>query len=576
MLGFTDCTTNNECGAFYLNGHSITINNLCGYMCEAINNYYQLFNVQCDITHDLNSFTYLAISLCSTQNRGNSAISISGGTRYRITNINSSNNYNFLGDKSFGACFRAFDVSGFSVNYINFLSSTGLDIINTHFSDKVQVSSGNFQYGNIINCTTTYIYKFRGTNYVNNINFGNLHYSNRSFQVGATSLNGHHLFIQQCHFDVMPNDFIQSCVTIDASSITQNPLITDYIQQQNFDLCAAPSKPFSDSSFFTQSKSFSNSLTFTQSKSFTPSIRFSSSSSFSPSSKFTSSKEFSPSSEFTSSNHFSPSTKFSSSENFTPSKKFTSSLPFSPSSSFSTSQIFSRSIPFSPSLTFTRSNHFTSSSVFTESSTFSYSSPFTSSSPFSPSPNLLFTRLFTSSSEFTSSKPFSPSTEFSNSNSFLIVQKRTSSFTPSSQFTPSFTFTPNATKYPDGVGDFEHADVSGRNALDKPASSAAIGATAGVSFVFIVVAIALMLLYLRSKQRQMKGHSVDISEDFLNDSTESSSSSYSYSYYTYEEYSVTVNNDSQISTDEYSYCESLSYSGFDEDSVLDSASLAHE
>lgn len=73
----------------------------------------------------------------------------------------------------------------------------------------------------------------------------------------------------------------------------------------------------------------------------------------------------------------------------------------------------------------------------------------------------------------------------------------------------------------------------------------------------------------------MKGHSVDISEDFLNDSTESSSSSYSYSYYTYEEYSVTVNNDSQMSTDEYSYCESLSYSGFDENSVLDSASLEH-
>lgn len=68
--------------------------------------------------------------------------------------------------------------------------------------------------------------------------------------------------------------------------------------------------------------------------------------------------------------------------------------------------------------------------------------------------------------------------------------------------------------------------------LNDPPSAAAIGATAGISFVFIVVAVALMIIYLRNKQKQLH-RQIDIAEEFLYDSTEQSTS-YSYSYYTFD------------------------------------------
>lgn len=509
MIGFADCTTVNECGAFYLNGYQIQLTNVCGFMCEAIGFDYQLFKVDCNDLHDLNVFTSTTIVSCGMNNQGNSAFGVCGQTRYNIVNINSSYNFNYVGDKSFGTCFRTFNIKGYHLSYYDFSHSTGLDIINTHFYDLPTTEfNGTFEFGNIYNCTSTFIFKYRGVNYIQHSFFGLLSYSSMSFKCGASNSVNHLLRITNCHFDRMPTDITAPCEI--GYSHEENPFKTEPIYHFGIDICPVPTK------VFTESQQFTESHIFTASNTFPPSQMFSSSELFSYSSKFTLSDKFSHSSDFTRSNPFSPSSKF------------TKSNPFLPSSEFSKSKSFS------PSFMFTRSILFSPSSEFSESLSFLPSEIFTLSNSFSPS---------------------------------FDKKRSTLTFTQSSIFTPSFTFSPNATKYPDGLGNFQKAEVSGRSFLDSPANVATIGATAGISIVVIVVSVILMVLYLRSKQRQLIGNSIDLSDSFLCDSTDSQSSSYSYSYYTYEYTYESYEEESEIShsnsDDDNYYSSYYNYSDLD-------------
>ncbi|KAK8843797.1 hypothetical protein M9Y10_024871 [Tritrichomonas musculus] len=529
-LGFIDCSTMNECGAFYIWGQSTTISNLCGFQCEAINNQFQFFNAHCETLSE-NQMSLLTITFCGPNNRGISAMAASGRTTFRISNINSSYNYNHPNDDSFGACLRSIDSYDFHIFNFNFLHSTGSDIVSTHFSQQNPVVASHFMNGNIVNCTASSIIKFRGTNYMTNVYFCKLDYSGRSFEVAETIPNAFLLQLTNSYFDVLPTD-VSGDSHIDMINCQENsPFFTLQINQNDNELCQIP---------------VFQSQEFTLSENFSPSSEFSSSKLFSPSSEFTSSRQFSPSSEFSSSRHFSssvvfsPSSKFTSSRQFSPSSKFTSSRQFSPSSNFLSSKTFS------PSLKFTFSKKFSPSSQFSSSKSFSPSLKFTSSGQFSPSSQFLILSSLAPSSEFSSSDPFTPSQK-------VPPSQQTGTFTPSSIFTPSFTFSPEATKYPDGI---QKADVVKRQGSNAPATVAQIGATAGVSFVFIVVAIVLMLLYLRSKKKQMQEQDIEFSDSLLDDGLSSDDTSYSYSYYTYEEYYV----DEVSANDCY---ESYEYSSFD-------------
>ncbi|KAK8892307.1 hypothetical protein M9Y10_029532 [Tritrichomonas musculus] len=442
-------------------------------MCEAIEHDYQFSKIDCNDLHNINSFTLLTIACCGINNKGNSAFGICGEANYKITNINSSyNQNNYSKKKSFGACFRTFNIKGFSMSYLSFAHSNGHDIINTNFyGDPSPSFSCTIELGNIYNCSSQYILKYRGYNYVKNCNFGLQNYSVKSFECGASNTKKHLLEITNCIFDIKPTDTTSPCSLFDCDQ--QNPLVTLSLNLIGVDQCPVPSSHFTESQLFTASSVFSFSKL------------------FSPSKKFSSSKSFTPSISFSHSEKFTDSYSFSKSKEFTSSSQFTKSISFSPSSSFSLSP----------------------------------SSQFTKSAPFSPSFVNIISDTFSKSRIFSKSYLFSPSFDLGRS---------TNTFTPSFPFTPSFTFSPNATKYPDGVGDYKYAQVSGKSPLDVPASAAAIGTTAGVSVVFIVVAIVLMLLYLRSKQKHMKNKNFDFSDSFLNDSTDDSESSYSYSYYTYE------------------------------------------
>lgn len=109
---------------------------------------------------------------------------------------------------------------------------------------------------------------------------------------------------------------------------------------------------------------------------------------------------------------------------------------------------------------------------------------------------------------------------------------------------------------------YDKAHVSGGHKKEN-ASAAAIGATAGVSLGFVAIAIPLAILYMRNKHKQLH-REIDLSEDFLYDSTEESSS-YSYSYYTYEyEYTATNDECSEYngSNESYQLDSSASYSDF--------------
>lgn len=535
-LGFADCSTiNQNSGAFFILGSIINISHVCGYMCEAINSDYQFFSTQSDLQNEYCDISYLTVSLCGMSNRGNSAFAITGFTNYQITNINSSYNFNRFNTHSYGSCFRTYNVKTYKVSYFNFAHSTGFDICNTHYAPN-----GMLFIGNIFNCSSDFVFKFRGKNSINNAFIGLMDSSGEyDFKTGGNAGDSSHsLSINNCFFDVMPTH--DSYVTLNNCN-AKIPFATDpIIGHEGLDNCPVPSR------FFTNSQYFSNSAVFTDSDKF-PTIPFS------PSSQFTSSSAFSPSSVFSKSNTYSPSVAFTRSNSFSPSVQF------------------SRSNSFSPSIKFTRSNTYSPSVAFTRSNSFSPSIEFSMSSSFSPSDNSLRSKSFSPSNKFTRSILFSPSERG------LETANQTDPFTPSGYFTPSFTFSPNATKYPDGLGAYR-ADVSGKHE-SKEASPAAIGATAGISVVFIAVAIVLMLLYLRSKQRQLKHQFDDLSDTFLRESTESDTSSYSYSYYTYEyTYSYGNNEEEEVEEESYkkeysrdgslaSYYSYQSYSDFDPDYV---------
>ncbi|KAK8867109.1 hypothetical protein M9Y10_010081 [Tritrichomonas musculus] len=523
-----------------------TINHVCGYKCEAINHEGQFFVAQSNEPLINNSINFVTTVFCGTKNFGHSSIIVGGNTGFILTYINSSHNYNKLSEKSYGTCFRTSDLKSFNVQYFNFIHSTGVDIVNTHNTPEGILDSGNFQ-----NCSTTYVFKYRGKIVIRNSYFDNLVHESSYFEYGGPSYTATILTVYNCRFDVKPNDF-----NLDASNIDENPLkTTQIIGHENLDNCPVASDRFTQSEDFTISSIFTSSSQFTKSSQFSPSNKFSDSKSFTSSSQFSSSKSFTSSSQFTKSSPFSQSAVFSDSKSFTPSSQFSDSKSFTPSSQFSDSKSFTPSSQFSDSKSFTPSSQFsdsksfTPSSQFSESESFSPSAKFDHTKSFTPSfqfsksdtftESLKFTlsRYFSSSSKFTSSPSFSPSFHFSRSKQFspsdfiLITVNQTSPFTPSNVFTPSFTFSPNATKYPDGLGGYDRAQVSGGH-LQSTASTASIGATAGISLGFLGISVPLMILYLRNRQRQLR-REIDISDEFLYDSSEQSTS-YSYSYYTYD------------------------------------------
>ena len=498
FLGFSDCFTFNHSGAFFLSAKLISINHVCGYKCEAINHEGQFFVAQSNEPLINNSINFVTTVFCGTKNFGHSSIIVGGNTGFILTYINSSHNYNKLSEKSYGTCFRTSDLKSFNVQYFNFIHSTGVDIVNTHNTPEGILDSGNFQ-----NCSTTYVFKYRGKIVIRNSYFDNLVHESSYFEYGGPSYTATILTVYNCRFDVKPNDF-----NLDASNIDENPLkTTQIIGHENLDNCPVASDRFTQSEDFTISSIFTSSSQFTKSSQFSPSNKFSDSKSFTSSSQFSSSKSFTSSSQFTKSSPFSQSAVFSDSKSFTPSSQFSESESFSPSAKFDHTKSFT------PSFQFSKSDTFTESLKFTLSRYFSSSSKFTSSPSFSPS------------FHFSRSKQFSPS-DF-----ILITVNQTSPFTPSNVFTPSFTFSPNATKYPDGLGGYDRAQVSGGH-LQSTASTASIGATAGISLGFLGISVPLMILYLRNRQRQLR-REIDISDEFLYDSSEQSTS-YSYSYYTYD------------------------------------------
>ena len=511
-LGFIDCSTTNECGAFYIWGQSVLFNNICGYQCESINNAFQFFNVNCENIEE-KTITMLAVTSCGSNNLGFTTVGFSGRATYRISNINSSHNYNHFNDISYGACIRSINAYDFHVFNFNFVGSTGTDIINTHFSQQIPVQASHFMNGNIINCTASSIIKFRGTNYMATVYFGGLVYKNKSFETAVAGVNTFLLDLTNCFFDAIPSDINDDSHIKLTNCVQQDPLIPMQINQNDFKLCAIP---------------VFNTMEFTDSCKFTQSSELTSSMKFSPSSEFTSTKPFSSSSKFTSSKPFSPSSKFTSSKPFSPSSEFTSSKPFSPSSKFTFSK------PFSPSFAFSMAIQSSQTSEFTYSKSFSQY------------------LLSTVSIQFSPSFDFSSSNSFSNSN---FLNKPSGTFTASSPFTPSFTFSPPATKYPDG---YQRAQVEGRN-KEKQATTVQIGVTAGTSFTIMIVAVVLMLLYLRNKRKQMKEQSFEFSDSLLDDGLQTEDSSYSYSYYTYEEYYSYVKETSEYSE----YNEFYEYSDFE-------------
>lgn len=531
-LGFADCTTTDaNCGAFYLNCYSMSISHICGNFCEAIHGTNQLFGAMSGILSVENHINYMTVSFCGTKDRGISAFTINGSSKFILTNINSSYNINKYGSKAYGTCFRTNNVNSFEISYFNFLHSTGLDVCNTHYSPD-----GKFEFGNFHNCSTTFVFKYRGPNIISHCFFSMIIRENMFFYIGASSVPSS-LNLSNCHFDVKPlpvTDY-DSHVTLDSSNSEDNPFNTFQIDnQEKLDNCPVPTNFFTQSVLFSASEAFSQSNGFFPTDHFSPSEKFTLTNKFSPSNLFSKSVVFSPSSLFTKSSLFLPSSFFTKSKHFSPSEKFTMSNKFSPSTQFSKSE------KFSPSSFFTSSKKFSSSLFFSRSITFSPSKKFTLSS------------IFSKSSEFTFSDQFSPS----------FIKNITSPFTQSSPFTPSFTFSPNATKYPDGI----FINRPNNKGLNKQASPMAIGATAGISIILIVVSVILMILYLGNKRKQLQEKLDNLSDSFLCDSTVSDSSSYSYSYYSYD-YTYTYVMESQ-----YSYSDNadqLNYKSYTDESYSD-------
>lgn len=271
-LVFADCSTiNQKSGAFFILGSTISISHVCGYMCEAINSDYQFFGTQNDVQNEYSNISYLTVSLCGMSNRGNSAFSVTGYTNYQINNINSSYNFNRFDSHSYGSCFKTFNVKTYDVKYFNFAHSTGLDICNTHYAPI----TGLFFIGNIYNCSSDFVFKFRGTNSINNAFIGLMDRSGQfDFTTGGNSGdNSHSLSINNCFFDVMPTcDWLVAVNNID----TKVPFATEPINwHEGLDNCPVPSRFFTDSAVFSDSDKF-------------PSIPFS------PSSQFTSSSAVVP------------------------------------------------------------------------------------------------------------------------------------------------------------------------------------------------------------------------------------------------------------------------------------------
>lgn len=513
FIGFVSCSTNNEGGALYIKCHTMQIQHICAFLCEAPSYSYQFARFDSNAEQENNKLSYLAIVSCGLSSTGRTSFGVCGNSLYTVENFNSSNNYNIIDSTSFGTCFSTNDIKYHRTSFVNFLNSKGYDVMNTNFIDFPKKGNGTFTDGNVYNCTTKCIFQFRGINFINNFRFGKLIYDT-SFIVGATAKFGHTLTFSNSKIDIMPTK-IDTNVKINGGCSLEDPIVTLNIVHEGTEKCQLPTV------IFTESEKFTMSLPFLPTSVFSPSKEFSQSVTFSATTEFTSSESFSPSSEFSSSDSFSPSNAFTSSDTFIPSSKFTSSIIFSPSSEFS------------------------------ESESFSPSDDFTSSNSFSPLFDFLPRSL-----HFTTSSAFSAS---------AAVRNATDPFTQSSPFSPSFTFRPNATKYPDGLDDYKRANVSGRGE-EKKATAAEIGATAGFSFVFIIVAVVLMLLYLRNKKKHLKGHSNELDDAFLVDD-QSSSGSYSYSYYTYS-YWYSYNSRSS-SFDDYSrrdpfeYSSDVSYSDFE-------------
>ena len=254
-LGFSDCSTANNGGAFYLFANYISINNVCGYMCEAISNKGQFFIVKNDQYTQNNIFTFVTIVNCGPKNVGHSSIIINDDSSYEFTYINSSNNYNYYSDKSYGTCFTTEFVKSFKVEHFNFLCSTGIDIINTH-----DIPTGTFKSGNIQNCSTDYIFKYRG-----DITFLDTYFDKNTYRINSFFHSGPDFIstkinFTNCHFDVKPAGII-----MDASNVEDNPLITTLINGlENLDKCPIPSDRFTLSDDFTLSNVFTCSSEFTR------------------------------------------------------------------------------------------------------------------------------------------------------------------------------------------------------------------------------------------------------------------------------------------------------------------------
>lgn len=530
--GFSDCTTNSNCGAFYLFGRIILLNYLCGTFCEASQNCSQFFEVRSDMSQS--SITHLAVSFCGANNGGYSAICFTGNTEYKVSYINSSSNYNFLNDiESHGACFRT--NSKYEVSFFNFLYSTGLDVI--YLEDD---TTGSLNFGNILNCTAKYIVLYKGINTIKNAFLGNLIYD-EPFEVDS-NMPGHSLSFFTCMFD---KQISSQKANFSADCIFNSPIQTKYLQNEDFSKCEVPSDSFVleiESSEFTQSNLFTKSLEFLASKIFSFSLEFSESNLFSSSVCFTKSNVFSSSAYFEKSNVFTPSFYFTKSSLFSPSIRFTKSNLFAKSSFFSSSILFSKSDCFTISKAFSESNKFLPSTTFTQSNSFSNSFTFTKSNSFSQIDKV----------------------SLSSSNIFLI---NTNTFSSSNTFTPSFTFSPNATKYPDGLN---NVIVTGRNFFHGKATKTEIAATAGISFTIIGVSIFLMILYIRNKHKNLHRKFDDLSDAFLYDSTDQQSSSYSYSYYTYEYCDTSSHGEefSEVSYNEINSTSEYSYTDFDSGEVL--------
>lgn len=301
QLGFIDCKTltNYYGGAIYSETKQIQISNICPSKCRAPSTYFQMGYFKISGNGLENNFSHVSIYQCGTNNNGRTSLCFAGRfDELTVSYINSTSNFNYFGEYSYGCCFYLHEGSGHTTTFLNCVNCSGREILNTNF--KSENDKGTFSNINIFNCSGYNIMKYLGINTIDNGRFGKLSFSNELFRTGGTFIvdrNRHFLTLKNCYIDVanpllpvFTNHLIIEKLT------HQSPIetINMFNSLQPFDYCL-----YSMSYILTKSEVFTQSMPFTTSElspsTFPPTILTRKpTSSFTPSDPFTPSFTFSP------------------------------------------------------------------------------------------------------------------------------------------------------------------------------------------------------------------------------------------------------------------------------------------